>query len=473
MQGVILVKNQGQVLPQPLIEKVFAQKPSVMGYQTVSGENIVIDRVDKDLPTVEEFMANQEANKEPCVLFWFGISTNPIPEDSIQPFDLVNDTGGHLVTVMLDGEYESQGKPESSQSDEYHLYAEYLGPTIEKALKLNNGDVDKLIEEIRSDPMFKKNLDQCSINRGCAVFFTADGEIIKLEKNNDRAWSGPEGWASNHCGFVEKSSQDVQKVDDKKPAVSMASFRSKKSGTTPPVIASTDPIPQPNGTTIAALNDKTDTAVDKVARPMITPAKGINGKNQRRQAYEKHCLHVPEGYKDKDIPAPANDEWMAANAGKYQPFGEGLKQVQDKIKKGEAEPPVMPDPPLVVPPKRKEAINNLLKSDKVKAMIDQSKVLNTEDLKNPKVANYIQQMGWDILDLYRWDRRILKLVMEQMDNDERINFTLALIWEHMSLFQSSGGTTAEIVNTAPPAEEKKEEPKTTPKIVMNFRRKTG
>jgi hypothetical protein len=63
--------------------------------------------------------------------------------------------------------------------------------------------------------------------------------------------------------------------------------------------------------------------------------------------------------------------------------------------------------------------------------------------------------------------------MEQMDNDERINFTLALIWEHMSLFQSSGGTTAEIVNTAPPAEEKKEEQKTTPKIAMNFRRKAG
>lgn len=457
--GLVLIKSKGQIVPEGLITKIIPAFPNFMGTVMVDGVDLSVAAYD-DVPKLADFMSEQERHRETTVVFYFGKTADgkAFTEESVQPFALLADADDKCVlAAVAEGEFFTFNKPGSTHSDEYHMNDEFLKPTMAEILDACNGDLAAMMDKIRDPAGLKhKSLLMGMINRGVIVLFSADGEIIKIEKGNDgMRMEEPWGYVSNCLGYVEGSSKDVV-IDKPKQSVVRR------------VIAAVTPAGK---TTIASENAKVaDTKLaealkeekhtvpapdyfalkEQAKKIYIQCPQELITKGDRRDWHRMWTVLLPNGEppsKYKDHPGP----WCEAN--------QNFLDVRDK----KIDWKTLPLPAIhmsvtpIIKPSTKSALTQLINSGAVQAILTKAKVLNPDDLTNRSVATFSAQMGISFEDTYQWDREI-KLKFIEKAISEKDLMPIILAWEEAQdeCMRLTVGVTAPAADTNTKVEEKKE-----------------
>lgn len=404
---IILQKNAGLIIPEGLIKKVFALPLSYFGTMFKEKEGIVTDRY-SEVPSWEDFMEAQEQNKGASIVFFF--SKTALSPESEQPFKIVEEGENTRLAMMLEGEYFNNDKTESAHSGEYHTTENIIKPLIQQNLQYASGDMVKCFDVMRPGQLGERLINQASVNRGVVVLMADNGEILWIEKGNTLGGAFEWGKASNLLGYSEKAESPPAATEK-----SGKGFLKKGIERIADVVSLTSK-KEDAGTTIKAENVKTDTAVPNDAvRPNIRPPDKIKGKNARGNWYDNNCTCRPKGWETGLATAPANDRWMAMNAGKFKPLQEGLQEIKDKVSASDAKVPehteqYKPFVPIITPT-RKSALQSLIDSAAVQAQLGKARVLKPEELReDPSYETFTKQMGWQLEDTFRMDRGILQAI---------------------------------------------------------------
>lgn len=426
MSKVILIKHAGHIIPRPMVERMLKLHTSFLGtampipaHEDNAAEFLVEHMT--DLPTVDEFMEVQEANKDLLSGVFFGEAKDGVNAEDYQPFTLVADANNKpLVTAMVEGEYYQEKHKDSKFSGEYHMVNDILIPSVMDLWENCGGELPKLIEKMKR-PVFKAIVDSQSINRGVVVVITQDGQVLKFEKGNTLGATFNEFWASNKLGYEEKSSQEAA---IEKP--SRVGFVRRAVAAVTPAVVVAKPVPEPV---------KADTAVVP-PRPKIKPHEDLIKKsgNKLKGFYENNCVSVPNNWREGPE-AEANDAYIAKNAGKWRKADEALEEVKKKVLgvpvKPEEKKPFVP----IITPKTKDMINDLIKSAKVQALLSENRVLDPAKAETRKLGSFSEQQGIPIEDMFRWDTEILEMVGKAditalaMIAREALNEVMALVSE--------------------------------------------
>lgn len=467
--GLIIVTTAGLVPPKQYLQMAYAKFPTYGGSLVRLDTPELVIAGDAALPPLDDLMKDLENNKDIVSILYFAHSKTPLTKESEQPFDIiVDDKGQRILCGFIEGEYPTKMHADAEHTDEFYVLDDVLGPHLRKIYtKMCGGDLDKFEEELL-DPDTEKLINSLSANRGVMVLQSLSGNVFKFEKGNDLGHEFPWGWVSNKLGFEEKSSKDYQPMTPPEPEKEEVvppkrtlgnRFGTKK--TTVPAIANVEPV----STTIAKENAKTDTALpDNAGRPKISCPEPIRqkGKNDYMGWYKKWTIDIglTKDQMKNGAEAPANDEWMAKNVGKFGKIADKTEEMRAKIEASKAK---LREPPLIQPQTRK-IINDLLDSGAIKAKLESGRILSADELKEaPKVAPWSAQFGRDLMEVYRWDREIIGEFIEKCEvNKDRLGTVLLieeLIRENLKLMLSEEpktGTKETPKVTETPATETKE-----------------
>lgn len=446
---LIAQKNAGLILPEDWVKRVFALGLKYFGVAYREKEGMIVDHY-TDIPTWEEFMENLVENKDATCLFYF--SKTELSPESQQPFELIKEGDNIRLAMVMEGEYFNHDKPESAHSAEYHCTENIIKPLLTQNLTLAAGDMNKFFDVMRPGQLGSNLINQLSVNRGVSVLFGDNGEVLWIEKENSLGGNVEGGRVSNLLQLKVEDTATTEKPVEKK------GFMKKSVERIADVVSLTNK-KAAESKSIAEQNaeaSKTATALpERAVRPMIKPPSKIKGKSALGNWYDMNCTCRPKGWENGNIEAPANDTWMAANAGKFKPLSEGLQEARERILGSEAKPPehsqqYQPFLPLI-DPKRKTALQSLIDSAAVQAQIGKARTLKVSDLREaPDFAKFTDQMGWQLLDTFRMDRGILKLIGEK-DLEALIMLTIEYRDELLNFLVSSADDDKK-EDVAPPSE---------------------
>lgn len=475
--GLIVQTIPGFVMPIQYAKLAFGKFPSFMGAVTqIEGPKLELSSC-AEYPTIEEFMASLEENKDLPTLLYFYNTKDKLTLESEQPFIFVKDDKGEPVLCgVMEGDYFSREK-DTPHTEEYHV-AKTLAPHLQKTFdKIAKGDIDAFDAEL-DDKDLLALIDQLSGNRGVTVLMSRTSKTIWIEKGNEElAGEYPWGRVSNSLGFVEKSATEVIEKKDEAPA---RTGRFGKSKTTPAIqIASTEGVKQ-EGKTIADQLDKDKTKTDtklEAPRPKCKPAthEVKKGKDYLRNWYklnwagwEANGEKPPENYKD-GVEVEASDYWVAQNVGKN--LKDTLKDFKATATQGDGKGYKSFAP--VISPKMRNIIAEFVADDKIKLITGKGLILNPDDLKaGANMEPFSMQMEKITLeDTFRWDREVKHLFIEKCMGtkcNEEQTMPIILAWEEaqvglMRLLQEDKGDTKaenEMINT----EKANDKPATQPAV---------
>jgi len=395
VQGTIIEVKSGQVPPKQYLERVYKSFSSLIASATAvnDGTPELVCGWNDALPDFEGFMKDLEANKNDHAIYAFYALKDKLPEETEPPYPFITDENNNtLVVGVIEGDYKQEVLAD---------IAEFLIKTYEKTC---SGDLKKFEDEL-DDKTTKATLENFCDHRGALVLYTITGRAFWFEKHNPAGQDFPWGRVSNRLDFVEQSSKDVS-TEQKALSNRFLNMirKNKQVAENPPVIADTKAV-----TSIAKENAKTATAVKPPY--LINPPDDLVKKRDWKKLnawYDENTDAASIGLTKEQMmagaDAPANDKWLAKNAGKYQKLAEAGKELREKLEK--VNPKYKRFAPIITQ-KTRHILNELLESDKVKA-ITGAQVLNPDDLKNgPKTAPWSAQMGRDLIEVLRWDDDVI------------------------------------------------------------------
>lgn len=322
-KGVVVVKAQGQTVPDKFIENAMLHNDSCIGavraLKDKEGKPIlqVIHSPWKSIKDpMDMIMKAQKAFEKDKMVFFFGKYPEGFSDKDIQPYSmLVNDDGKTVMAAFLVGEVEESGDETDGMSSQYVEVDSYLTP---KLLKLYEGveyDLHKLDEEMRKKP-FRRELEGYFPKASLTTVSAIDAVLTFSQASPGHRYEW--GWASDSLGYTngEKPAEAPAKEPDNifeigdTPAIQATEPTPKPEAKRPP-IASTLPIskrPDPKVVTAAASGKKPaaevthppgGTPVDKgtAATEMRAPPKGWSNKAIKRW-YNQHIGRVPDNWKD-------------------------------------------------------------------------------------------------------------------------------------------------------------------------------
>lgn len=469
---MILVKDEGSIIPQLMIEKAAKACTSFIGLVGVASNPAAIEIEHSiGMPPVEEIMGMQEKFKDNLLGLFFGQAEGLIPEEEYQPIVLLaNAAHEPQIVVMLEGDYHNPEYKDSPYSGEYHMVNDILRPQVEKLKKITGGDLTKLIEEMK-DKSFHTLLKATAGSRGIVSLFFADGTQMNIVKG-DTAQEFEWGFTSNKLDYEEKSSKDVviEKVEEppKKKAFGFSGAIKRA------VAAVTPAVPTPKAPSpLVKLEDNASPVAIEAGKepPTLTPeVRAIPEYNALKEERGKVFIQAPHTIKHKQDRRAWYKEWTVLQSGgepvsKYKeipgPFAEANQKFLDARKgivkdfkdmKG-AEPKTAPKQPIM-PPEMLKAVKNLLTSDKAKAVMANGQVLDSVALKSAKLATFTQQVPElfkSIEDTFRLDYQLMvdlpKEALAQLCIEYRLNLMSLMVDDAIK----DGKNTETVPDKAPPA----------------------
>lgn len=436
-KAIIIIPTLGQVLPKAFMEKVWAEFPTYFGAVTRTeegGKAELMQSGDTELPDLAGFLKQIEEDKNFPMMLQFVKAEQQLTTESQQPFVLLrNESNQPLVCGFMLGNYNFKTSAEDQKSphtDEYFAHEKMLGPQLRRIFtKQCGGDLEKFEKELLEQDTIDL-VNGFAGDRGLVTLLSVSGNIYKFSKGIDIPDDKfPWAYVSDDLGFVEQSSQTYQPMEEpKKPELAPTGkgnrFGKAKAAVTA-VIASVTPV----NTTIAQEN-KTDTKLpDHSGRPMISCPQAIRekGKNKYTEWYEANTINIglTKDQMKNGVAAPANDDYIAKHSGKS--LKETMEHFKDKIEQSKAVPSkAVP----IISPRAKHVLNEFLNSGEIKAIIEKGRILNADELKAPpEVAPWSQQMGRDLMEVYRWDREVIDGMLKKCETEKDYMPAILLIEE--------------------------------------------
>lgn len=227
--GTIVVRRAGTFIPNEYAALVLAAHPNGWGAATIA-EGLQLNSSDEGM-TLEFLQETQKAFPDQEITFYFAESADAISMTDIPPYILVVKKEGDeeipMIVGFADGNFPSFNKVDSSHPAEYHLATDYLIPKLEGLYEMCDGDLDKVVEQLKK-PYFKKELLLNSVSRGTITLVVANGTTITYSQS-DRSAEYPWGWVSNNHGYAAGPPKEVKepKVEKKSMFPSKSTVRER------------------------------------------------------------------------------------------------------------------------------------------------------------------------------------------------------------------------------------------------------
>lgn len=243
-KGIFIIKNEGQLIPDTLLEKVVADYTSAWSVTGVVEGHI---KVFKHLaaPTLAAVKECQESVKDSTLMFCFHSFEAGSTEESIQPHTLADD----ILVMAMDGDFSGYEEEGSSLDPSVHA-AGLIQENLIPLYTAFNGDMEKMLEHLHSTG-FAKTLVHLSTEQSAYCIVSNTGEFL-VRKNRPEEVFGSFDWGlvSHKHGYFEGSAKKVEATASSNPfaaamqkgkaAVTKLTSGGGKTNNTGPIIADTN-----------------------------------------------------------------------------------------------------------------------------------------------------------------------------------------------------------------------------------------
>lgn len=213
-KNVIVITKANEIVAKAYLEKA-CKDATYLGTALVHEGKLVVDH-QGGKPTVEQVMKVNDALKDGTIAFCFGENKTIVDTDR-QPFRAVLDREkGDEIAVFLTGNFNGYEVKDSSHTNEFHCFDDFISKKLGKLYKAADGDLSQLMEEL-NDPITKRDFEQSWVNQGFITFLTSSGQALSLfNKGNTFKKEFSWGTTSDGLGFEPKAEKEAPKVEEKK-----------------------------------------------------------------------------------------------------------------------------------------------------------------------------------------------------------------------------------------------------------------
>jgi hypothetical protein len=206
----ILVKNEGQVIPPELLEKVLATNPSSIGCAVWHPEKGFVIDSEPAGTTVKEMIDHQADFKDQKVIYWFCDSISAVAKEDLQPFVIIGDKDDEGVVAFCAGAFSL--KNDGQFSDAYVFAQKYLKPKLTNMFASAQEDVDTLAERLASEEFNTEMEMLLSPNKSTVALMLSGGKNF-LWSEADRSTTADWGFVSDNLGWKETAATVAPKSE--------------------------------------------------------------------------------------------------------------------------------------------------------------------------------------------------------------------------------------------------------------------
>lgn len=209
---IIGLKEIGHVFPSEVSKLIIEKHTSTIGLAGLSPtDKTLIQGAGKgeQMPTLEDFIANQEKFKASRVVYTFTEAVGEVREDEMQPYFPVQDAAGKpLVSVFLSGEFTNFLHPDSEHSGEHQFYEGYLHAAIKAQFDAAGGKAETFYEKLK-DKLFGMTMDAMCVPSNSIILYLSNGDALMWTKEQT-AGDFSFGSLSNTLGYKEAAKAPVE-----------------------------------------------------------------------------------------------------------------------------------------------------------------------------------------------------------------------------------------------------------------------
>lgn len=287
-KNIIVIKKPDLMVHTDYLARA-VKEATYLGTSLVHDGNLIIDH-QQARPTVEGVVKLMEAKKDSTVVFCFGENKTILRED-MQPYlTVLNKDAGHSIAVFLEGNFNGFRVKDSSHTDEFHCFEDFLSKKLPKIYKACGGDMKAFLEEL-NDPITQQDFSNSWTDRGFMTFLTSEGQAVSIaNKGHPTRQEYHWGMTSNSLNYIEKEAAKPEDKAPDKPLSLLEKLQAKVAGTKPPNL----PAEQKTETAIAILK-----AADEEMETVSLPKEANDWKNATKiDWWMAEVGYKPEKYKD-------------------------------------------------------------------------------------------------------------------------------------------------------------------------------
>lgn len=206
-RGMFMIRKSGLIVPEPFLEKVKAEFPGPFGVAIVQESGPILrETMDprQGDASLDEVLT---AFKDNVIGVYFGDhKETETHENSIQPFELLRDSGNNTVVVAFaDGDFVAN-TVDSSGSAAYAMVDSFLKKLVLREFNSIKGDVDQLFLNILDDQHILKDAILNTIKtKGDIALLGSNKEYVHLGRGDRESQQFDWGFVSNTLGYIEGS----------------------------------------------------------------------------------------------------------------------------------------------------------------------------------------------------------------------------------------------------------------------------
>lgn len=307
-KNVVAVKSKGFSIAQEYISRA-CKEAAYLGVALAQDGKLVIHH-EPSKPTVEGVNSILEKFKDSTVVFCFGENTKTLLEEDRLPFHIILDKNkGDEVAVFLTGDFQGYEVKNSSHTNEYHCFQDFLEKKLPKIYRGAGSDITEFLKEL-NDPITQQDLSNSWTNRGFISMLASNGEAVTVF-NKGNVFVRPYSWGtvSDGLNYEEKPvTAEAPKPEEKKLTM-MEKLLLKKEG---------KPIPSETSVPLVAA-PKGDTALSTAL------AKAMPGDNWEEVSLPPESHQSKENWTNKQ-----KVQWWVSEVG-FKP--DGFKDMKTKVRR--------------------------------------------------------------------------------------------------------------------------------------------
>ncbi len=410
--GTIVHRKAGTFPPNAYWEKVISANGTGWGAVTLSevdGSKFLELSSEAATMTLESIQDTLKSFPNQDITFYFCQSETAVSLKDISPYVLICKPSEEdpeqeepMIVGFIEGNFPTFGKAGSSHPPEYHLMVEYLIPKLEGLWEMSDGNLDKVVEQLKK-PYFKKEMLLTSVSRGTITLVCANGAAVTFAQN-DLSAEYPWGWVSNTHGYTEGATKAVEKP--KKPSIFSGRSTTREKAD-PEALAQQVVIKNP-----PVIEAKADIAVasqlPKWTIKQWRPPSHLS-RSERKDAYKSKIGYQPPGW-EKNVAVniyidPQGKEATFSQMNKAlgletaaliklannPPRGKNIEtdnipQLEEKVRVASSAEQVSVEVLPIMSPKSRETFKDHVRSDRVKAIIAE----NADIINDPKYTEGLE-----------------------------------------------------------------------------------
>lgn len=210
--GTFAAKLPNYKFPKDYLDRVIAANPTCFGYAVKVPGGVILERADE--PGSADVLLDSEFDDK-FMMVYFGNFDAGYKTDDIQPFPIIVDNDGPVVSAFIEGDYDFS-EEDNGHSHAFSLCNDSLSEKLKGIYDMVGEDLTKFKDALKSK-VIKKEITGLSKEYGIITLMFGDGDI--------QTFANPEGvithfpqdgfWTTDTHGYVPAAKAEPAKVEEK------------------------------------------------------------------------------------------------------------------------------------------------------------------------------------------------------------------------------------------------------------------